>query len=122
MAKSRDRPVVLIVDDEPAIRLLCKVNLEFDGFEVREAATVDEGRAAVEGGEVAVVLLDMHIGPESGMVLLSELLEREPRIPVAVISGSSDINVEEYRRADAVIGKPFTIDQLTSTVRSLAGS
>jgi DNA-binding NtrC family response regulator len=122
VAKSGDRPVVLIVDDEPAIRLLCKVNLEFDGFEVREAATVDEGRAAVEGGEVAVVLLDMHIGPESGMVLLTELVEREPRIPVAVISGSSDINVEEYRRADAVIGKPFTIDQLTSTVRTLAAS
>jgi DNA-binding NtrC family response regulator len=122
VATRGDRPVVLVVDDEPAIRLLCRINLEFDGFEVREASTLAEGRVALEGGDVAVVLLDMHIGVESGMVLLTELLEREPHIPVAVISGSSDATVEEYRRADAVLAKPFRIDHLTATVRALAGS
>jgi len=123
MATAGQKPVVLVVDDEPAIRLLCRVNLEFEGYEVREAATVTAGRDALGGrGGIDVVLLDMHVGRESGLELLDELLEREPRIPVAVISGSTDVHGEEYRRADAVLAKPFTIDQLTSTVHALAAS
>jgi DNA-binding NtrC family response regulator len=113
---------VLVVDDEPAIRLLCRVNLELEGYEVREAGTIADARASIAGDGVALVLLDMHVGPEDGMVLLRELLAREPRIPVAVVSGSTDVQHEDYSRADAVLAKPFTIEQLTETVRELAAS
>jgi two-component system nitrogen regulation response regulator NtrX len=114
------RPVVLVVDDEPAIRLLCRVNLEFEGYEVQEAGTLDAARAALADDGVALVLLDMHIGLDDGMVLLREILSREPRVPVAVVSGSTDIHHEDYSLADAVLGKPFTIEELTATVRDLA--
>jgi DNA-binding NtrC family response regulator len=40
---------VLVVDDDASLRLLCRVNLELDGFDVREAATLDEARAAAPG-------------------------------------------------------------------------
>jgi DNA-binding NtrC family response regulator len=110
----------LVVDDEPAIRLLCRVNLEFEGYEVREADTIAAARAALANGGIALVLLDMHIGIDDGMVLLQEVLAHEPRVPVAVVSGSTDIHSEEYSIADAVLGKPFTIEQLTDTVRTLA--
>jgi len=109
------RSVVLVVDDEPAIRLLCKVNLELDGYEVREAGTLDEARQHLEVG-IDVVLLDMHIGMERGEVLLEELIER--RIPVAVVTGSTELDVARGR-ADAVLGKPFTIDELEATVARL---
>ena len=108
---------MLVVDDEPAIRLLCKVNLELDGYEVREAGTLDEARQHLEGG-VDVVLLDMHIGRERGEVLLDELIER--RIPVAVVTGSTDL-ATAGAGADAVLGKPFTIEELEETVARLAG-
>jgi DNA-binding response OmpR family regulator len=115
-------PIVLVVDDEPAIRLLCRVNLELEGFDVREAATLAEARAALEGEAPAVVLLDMHVGRERGATLLAEIRLREPRIPVALVTGS--VEVEQGSRddsgADAIIVKPFTIDLLTSTVRALA--
>jgi two-component system OmpR family response regulator len=114
-------PVVLVVDDEPSIRLLCRVNLELEGFEVLEAWTLAEARAAIEAGRVAVVLLDMHVGNERGATLLTEISLRQPRIPVALVTGS--VEVEHGKRpagADAVIVKPFTIDVLTSTVRALA--
>jgi len=114
------RPVVLVVDDEPAIRLLCRVNLEFEGYEVLEAATIAAAQDALSNGGVALVLLDMHIGLDDGMVLLRDILSREPRVPVAVVSGSTDIHHEDYSLADAVLAKPFTIDQLTDTVRTLA--
>jgi two-component system C4-dicarboxylate transport response regulator DctD len=112
---------VLVVDDDASLRLLCRVNLELDGYEVREAATLDAARAIVATEPVSVVLLDLHVGRERGEILLDELRSREPRIPVVVISGSSDVEAGELRLpADAVLGKPFTIEALRDTVRSLA--
>jgi DNA-binding NtrC family response regulator len=108
--------VVLVIDDEPAIRLLCRVNLELGGYEVREAGTIEEARARMDG--VDVVLLDMHIGNERGEILLDELAELD--IPVAVVTGSTDLETIESTSAAAVLGKPFTIDELESTVARLA--
>ena len=114
-------PLVLVVDDEPAIRLLCRVNLELEGFDVREAANLAEARAAIEAEAPAVILLDMHVGRERGATLLPEIRLRVPRIAVALVTGS--VEVEHGKRpagADAVIVKPFTIVELMSTVRALA--
>jgi DNA-binding response OmpR family regulator len=114
--------VVLVVDDDPAIRFLCKVNLELDGYRVVEAGTLGDARALLESEPVSVVLLDLHVGPESGVTLLDEIRGCEPPIAVAVVSGSSGVDPGESRiDADAVLGKPFTIDELRSTVRTLAG-
>lgn len=111
---------MLVVDDEPAIRLLCRVNLELDGYEVAEAGTLTEARAALEERETSLVLLDMHIGNERGYALLDELADHEPPIPVAVVTGSTELEAGERRRAGAVLAKPFTIEALLDTVRSLA--
>jgi DNA-binding NtrC family response regulator len=121
VAAGGNRPVVLVVDDEPAIRLLCKVNLELDGYEVVEAATLAEARQALSEAGPALVLLDMHIGNERGNALLEELGGHEPPIPVAVVTGSTELDEAERTAASAVLGKPFTIDDLLETVRSLAG-
>ena len=110
--------VVLVVDDEPAIRLLCRVNLELDGYEVREAATLGEARTELAGG-VDVVLLDMHIGVERGYALLDEIIAAG--IPVAIVTGSTELEAIAGTGADAVLGKPFTIEDLVATVARLAG-
>ena len=116
-------PIVLVVDDEPALRLLYRVNLELEGYRILEAGTVAEARAAIEAQAIAVVLLDMQLGAERSDVLLQELRDREPRIPVVVVTGSSDIDTDERTiEADAVIGKPFTIEELTSAVQAVVAS
>jgi DNA-binding response OmpR family regulator len=109
---------VLVVDDEPAIRLLCKVNLELAGYEVVEAATIGQAREHLGGGGVDVVLLDMHIGNERGDTLLDEL--KASGTPVAAVTGSTDV-MQLRDVADAVLSKPFTIDALEATVARLAG-
>jgi len=115
-------PVVLIVDDEPAIRFLYRVNLELDGYRVVEAGTLGDARALLENEPVALVLLDLHIGLERGDTLLDEIRGREPRIAVLVVTGSCDVDPGELGiGADAVLGKPFTIDELTRTVGVLVG-
>jgi DNA-binding NtrC family response regulator len=106
-----------VVDDEPAIRLLCRVNLELGGYEIREAGSLDEARRQVAEG-VDVVLLDLHLGNERSDVLLAELIEQG--IPVAVVTGSVDLDAIGATNATAVLGKPFTIEELESTVARLA--
>ncbi len=119
MVAGGNKPLVLVVDDEPAIRLLCRVNLELEGYEVAEAGTLTEARDALASRGAALVLLDMHIGNERGMTLLDELTDRDPPIPVAVVTGSTELNASERMRAGAVLVKPFTIEALLETVRSL---
>ena len=106
---------MLVVDDDPSIRLLCRINLELDGWDVREAGGLDDARA--QAGEVDVVVLDLHVGSGSGVELLHELRRDHPHVKVAMLTGDDRLQGVE---SDAVITKPFTIDQLTSTVASLA--
>jgi len=114
-------PRVLVVDDDGSLRLLCRINLELEGYAVREAATLADARAILEAEPVSVVLLDLHLGRESGETLLDELRAGEPRIPVVVVTGSGELDAgEPPLPADALLGKPFTIEALVETVRALA--
>jgi DNA-binding response OmpR family regulator len=107
----------LIVDDDPALRLLCRVNLELEGFEVREAASVAAADAAIAAERPDVVLLDVHLDGEHTHDLLARI--RRQGIPVALVTGSVDIS--DYReQADAVLGKPFMPEKLVETARRLA--
>ena len=109
---------VLVVDDDPSIRFLCRVNLELDGWSVREAATLDEARAELAAGDVDIVLLDIHVGAESGVAFLAEIRE-DYGVPVAMLTGSVGSPTLDHVETDAVIPKPFTLEQLTDTLRSL---
>jgi CheY-like chemotaxis protein len=60
----------------------------------------------------------MHVGMERGDAFLEELVARG--IPVAVVTGSTDLESVAARGANAVLAKPFTIEDLESTVARLA--
>jgi DNA-binding response OmpR family regulator len=107
----------LVVDDDAALRMLCRVNLELEGFAVREAATVVEAEAAIAAERPDVVLLDVHLGGEQTLDLLARI--RDDGIPVVLVTGSVDMH--DYRdSADAVLGKPFVPQTLVETARRLA--
>jgi DNA-binding response OmpR family regulator len=110
---------ILVVDDEPSIRLLCRVNLELEGHRVLEAGTLDEARRLLEVRDVAAVLLDVHVGGERGSSLLYELRDAEDAIAVAFLTGTEMLSDAETAAADAILRKPFAIDALTDTVRRL---
>jgi DNA-binding NtrC family response regulator len=112
---------VLVVDDDASIRLLCRINLELEGWSVREAATLDQARAQLADGAVAVVLLDVHVGTDSGVEFHEELRRDHPNTAVAMLTGSVGAPHSVHSvGADAVIAKPFTLDELSQTVRTLA--
>ena len=111
---------VLVVDDEASIRLLCRINLELEGHEVLEAESLDTARAELETGEVDVVLLDVHLHHERSDVLIEECHARRPPIPVVLVTGSADVTQDRLTDADAILPKPFELDDLLAAVRDLA--
>jgi DNA-binding NtrC family response regulator len=110
---------VLVVDDDPSLRLLCRVNLELEGYHVVEAASVEQAEAALENGAVDVILLDMHLGNEQGATLLPKIEERGLGESVALLTGSPG---SQLPPGAVVISKPFEIGDLTGTVKRLAAS
>ena len=98
--------------------MLCRVNLEFEGWNVLEGATIDQARTQLDASDVDVVVLDVHVGSGNGAAFLEELRRDRPDLKVAMLTGTDRL---EGIESDAVIPKPFTIEQLTTTVANLAG-
>src|SRR4029077_15102027 len=97
-------PTALVVEDDAALRMLVRVNLELEGFSVEEAGTLDEAEAALAQRRPDVVLLDFHLGGRETLGLLAR--RRVECVPVALVTGSVDVN-ESRDAADAVLSKPF---------------
>jgi DNA-binding response OmpR family regulator len=108
---------VLVVDDDESLRMLCRINLELDGYRVLEAASLEDARRVLAGGGVDAILLDLHLGDGDGRELLASLGSDRP--PVALFTGSEAIGPELHAAAEAVLAKPFGIEHLADTVRSL---
>jgi DNA-binding response OmpR family regulator len=110
---------VLVVDDDAAIRFLCRVNLELDGWSVHEAEALEQARQTLAAAAVDIVLLDVHIGVDSGLDFIAEIREGNPGVPVVLLTGSVGSPGLEGVDADAIISKPFTLDLLTGTLGGL---
>jgi DNA-binding NtrC family response regulator len=107
---------VLVVDDEPSLRLLCRVNLELEGHRVLEAGTVGEARELLATDSIDVVLLDVHVGNDNGIDLLDDIESLELPVRVVMLSGTSEISPAVRARVDGVLGKPFALEELAAAV------
>ena len=111
---------VLVVEDEEALRLLCRVNLELVGHTVTEAGSLAEARDALEAEVPDVVLLDLHLGHEDGLELLDEIEALDVASRVVLFSGSSEVGPELRARVGGVLGKPFALESLNAAVGGVA--
>jgi len=109
---------VLVVDDDDSLRMLCRVNLELEGYRVLEAETVEKAQELLEQEPVEVVLLDVHVGSGDGFTVLGSLGDQR----VALFTGSFQVDEERRSQVDAVLRKPFTLAELSETVARLAAS
>ena len=119
MGEIGQTPTVLVVDDDASLRLLCRVNLELDGYRVLEAPDVAEAERLILAEPVDVVLLDVHVGPESGIELMRTLRERGVAPPVVLVTGSARLDAEIQAEADGVVAKPFRLEELREVVLRL---
>jgi DNA-binding NtrC family response regulator len=110
---------ILLVEDDASLRLLCRVNLEHEGYRVLEAERLDKAEELLSAEDVDVVLLDLHVAGEDARELLHRLRVERLRTPVALVTGESGLEPAVAAAADAVIQKPFTLDDLLGTVERL---
>jgi DNA-binding NtrC family response regulator len=113
-------PTILIVDDDASLRLLCRVNLELEGYNVLEAPSAAAAEDAVAADPIDLFLLDVHIGADDGLALMRSLRAREHDAPVVLFTGSATLDAVTVAEADGVVPKPFRLEQLLEVVRELA--
>jgi DNA-binding response OmpR family regulator len=76
---------VLLIEDDPAIAEMYRVQLEYDGFRVTVATTGEIGYASVVNAEPDIVLLDLLLPDRSGFEIMADVKERLPKHPPVVI-------------------------------------
>lgn len=107
---------VLVVDDEPGLRLLCRVNLELEGHRVREASTLAQAREELHRQTPDVVFLDIHVGLDDGLELLDEIEALDLPTRVVLLSGTAEVGPDLRKRVSDVVGKPFELKRLAAAV------
>jgi len=115
--------VVLVVDDEPAIRLVCRLNLRTAGFETIEAPDGETALDLARSERPDLILLDIMLPKADGFTVAEELVaSAETReIPIVFITARSDVK-DQQRGYDAggvaFVTKPFDPALLPETVRT----
>jgi excisionase family DNA binding protein len=122
--RQKEGPLVLLVDDDDKARELVRVNLEFEGYTVREAASAEEGMSAIAEAKPDLVLLDVMMPHVDGWEMLRRIQEQygAGAIPVVMFSGKVDEQAQAQaasRGAQAFVGKPFDLQQLIDQTKQL---
>ncbi|MGA7214348.1 MAG: response regulator [Terrimicrobiaceae bacterium] len=110
---------ILIVDDEPNVRLNYRVALETEGFEVREASDGGAALRELAGKDFDLAILDMRMPEMDGLELLAKMRERKIQTPVVIITAYGDIpHAVHAMKLGAIdfLQKPLTPHALRSTV------
>ena len=115
----------LIVEDDPNLRLLWNAVLSDRGYHVVEAETVEAARRALRADAFDVMVLDLYLGRENGLLLanLAESVARDCK--VIIVTGAADVREEEIRAvSEAIVSihrKPVDIEDLIEVCASLEG-
>lgn len=112
-------PLILVIDDEPAIRrLICRA-LELHGYATLEAGGADEGLGSMRSGCPDLVLLDLGLPDRDGMEVLPRFQESGAAVLVLTARGESAEKVAALDAgADDYVTKPFDTDELLARVRT----
>lgn len=112
---------ILIVDDDPEVRLLLRRCLEREAYAVAEARNGEELFAELGKGRVDLITLDLALGGEDGLEIARRIRARY-NVPIVMISGKSDtidrvVGLE--LGADDYITKPFHLREVLARLRAV---
>ena len=117
-------PLILLVDDERAIRTICRVNLEGDGLAVNEAADGAEALEQVKRERPSLVLLDVMMPGVDGWKVAEQLVADDETREIPVVFLSARAAFEDRLRAQELgavgyVVKPFDPIELGGRVRDV---
>ena len=115
---------VLVIDDEPDVLLLCRVNFEFAGHEVLEAPDGERGMELATREHPDLIVLDVMLPNRDGISVLEELGTRLDTSKVPVVLLTAKAQAEDQLRgwragAAEYVTKPFSPVTLTEIVKRI---
>jgi DNA-binding response OmpR family regulator len=116
------KPLLLLVEDEPALARGLVDNFRDEGYDVRLITRGDEALAAVRDHRPQAVVLDILLPGRSGLDVLKDLRSAGDRVPVLMLTAKGDIVdrvVGLEMGADDYLPKPFAVRELLARVRAL---
>jgi DNA-binding response OmpR family regulator len=120
MPAPTNNPVVLVVEDDPPVRELLDDVLHEIGYEVVGVHDVRAALQLVRTIHVDLITLDLDLPGLHGSELLRVLQARARRMPpVIIITSDTPVSHELRDQVQAVVAKPFDVDDLIATIRSL---
>jgi DNA-binding response OmpR family regulator len=117
MAKKKE--IVLVVEDDSALRVGLEMNLTLEGYEVVSAATAADGMKLSREQKPDLVILDLMLPDLSGMEVLEDLRAKFSELPVIILSAKCEL---EYKLeglqlgADDYLTKPFELPELLARI------
>jgi DNA-binding response OmpR family regulator len=116
---------VLVIDDEPDVLLLCRMNLQFAGHEVLEAADGEHGLELARNEHPDCIVLDIMLPSVDGLSVLRELSRHPATRETPVVLLTAKVQREDQLRGwqagcDEYVTKPFSPTALTDVVSRVA--
>jgi two-component system, LuxR family, response regulator FixJ len=120
---AKAKPVVLVIDDDPAVRNSLKFALEIEGFSVRLYPTGAELLDEKDIPESGCLVADYHLPGMNGLDLLARLRERNIRLPAILITTHPSATIRNQAALAGVrlIEKPLLSDTLFQGIRAALG-
>jgi DNA-binding NtrC family response regulator len=122
MIMSKEKPAVLVIDDEEDLRLTMQSILKKD-YSPQLAASGKEGLKLLKGRSFALVLLDIRMPEMDGLTVLKKIKELDNSLPVIMVTASQDVRsaVEAMKAgAEDFISKPFEVEELLAVIEKVA--
>ena len=123
MSVTRQKPTVLIVDDDPKIRTMLVEVLSLEGFPTETATNGAEALDRLPRSGPRVVLLDLLMPIMDGRQLM-ERLQSQPtergRHRIVLVSANHNLEQHHDLEVDGQLAKPFTVEQLLNTVDAVS--
>lgn len=112
---------ILVIDDEKAIRKSLREILEYEKYEVEEAADGPEAIEKASKNNFDIALCDIKMPQMDGIEVLTKLLEINPDLPVIILTGHGSVEtaVEALKKgAYDFLEKPFDLNRLLVSIRN----
>ncbi len=116
---------IIVIDDQEPIRRVVRRALEKEGHEVLEASDGEIGEQLLERSPADVVITDIFMPGQDGIVTLRQIRKRFPAVKVIVISGGDSSGMLDLRQDAELLGavkslqKPFTAREIMDVVRDV---
>lgn len=117
---ARDKPLILVIDDEPQIRRFIRVGLTASGYEMLEAGDAASGLALFRQKQPDLMILDLGLPDQDGKMVIATIRQTSA-IPILILSARTD-EAEKIEAldlgADDYVTKPFSVGEMMARIRA----